>query len=146
MDTTVSIRVFEWRGALHVIVDRIWPAPDRRYAPHARVVSFTTDSLPGLREDEATEWALTQMTLWMNAGWPTDGRVAVPAPPRGGHRGERANGAPTCTDGVAALPSQTQPAAVVDSDAGGVSDGLQPAGVQQCLPFQVNLAERPEQT
>src|SRR4030095_14738116 len=91
VDTSVSIRVFEWRGALHLAVDLVGPVLGRRYAPHRRLASFTVASLPGLQPPEATEWAIAQLTLWLNAGMPTDGRAAAPGCPGGGRSGARAS-------------------------------------------------------
>src|SRR4030095_11408640 len=125
VDTSVSIRVFEWRGALHLAVDLVGPVLGRRYAPHRRLASFTVASLPGLQPPEATEWAIAQLTLWLNAGMPTDGRAAAPASPGGDRRGDRASGAPTCTVRAAALPSQAAPPPLEDRGAAGVSIQLE---------------------
>jgi len=119
--------VFEWRGALHLAIDAVGPVVGRRYAPHRRLASFSVASLPSLQPPEATEWAIAQLTLWLNAGMPTDGRAAAPASPGGDRRGDRASGAPTCTVRPAALPSQAAPPPLEDRGAAGVSIQLENA-------------------
>jgi hypothetical protein len=133
MDTSISVRVFEWRGELHLVVDRIYSAGHRRNAPRVRVAAFHGEALPSLLPAEAMEWAVHQMNLWMNAGFPTEGGVAVSASPSGDHRGDRASGAPPCADRGLALPSQTEPPSLEGRDGEAVSDGLKPLGTQPSL-------------
>jgi hypothetical protein len=133
MDTSISVRVFEWRGELHLVVDRIYPSGHRRYAPRVRVAAFHGEALPALLPAEAMEWAVHQMTLWMNAGFPTEGGVAVSAPLEGPQGGSPRSGAPHTTEAGSALPSQTEPPSLEGRGGVAVSDGLRPLGTQPSL-------------
>lgn len=87
MDTAVSIRVFEWRGDLHLAIDRIGGTPDRRYAHRDRMASFSIQCPEDVLEEEVISWAIAQLEVWERAGLP-HGHAVAPAPPEGGHRGE----------------------------------------------------------
>jgi len=136
MDTTLSIRVFEWRGALHLVIDRIHPAPRRRFAQRDRLAGFSAAPVQPVPEDVAALWALEQITAWVNAGCPYALRVAGSAPPSGGSRGARANGAPTGNRPHPVLPSQTAPSPVEHRTSAASSlDGLNPPGFTPELPL-----------
>jgi hypothetical protein len=143
MDSSISVRVFEWRGELHCVIDRIGATSGRRHAPRARVASFHGEALPALLPAEAMEWAIHQLTLWMNAGFAPDGGVAVSAPLEGPQGGSPRSGAPTGQERAGRLPSQAVSPSVEGCGAVGVSDGLSPAGEQLVIPVAVDYAQAP---
>lgn len=79
------------------------------------------------------EWALQQLTLWMNEGFPSHDRVAVPASPVGDHRGQRASGAPNGLPAGISLPSENATTPPMGQRAEGAPDGLWPPGTQLTL-------------
>ena len=133
MDTSITVQVFDWRGELWLTVDRLHRHGGRRYAPRDRLATFHVDALRDVSEDEALLWLHEQLAAWVAAGCPrrrwTD-RVAVSAPPGGGHGGRRVA---TATRPGKPLPSKTAPPPLEGSGAAGVSDGLKPPGVQGLL-------------
>lgn len=133
MDTSISVRVFEWRGELWLAVDRVHSAAHRRYAPRDRLASFHVRPMREVSEPVACLWLLEQLTLWVNAGCPNARREAAPASPVGDRRGHRAIGAPRRASAESALPSQTEPPSLEARDGEAVSDGLKPLGTQPSL-------------
>jgi hypothetical protein len=94
MDTSISIRLFEWRGDVHCTVDRVGRADHRRYAPRTRVAEFSTRMPEGTPEQTIAAWAILSLadriglicTLRPEAG---------SASPEGDHRGEQSTGVST---------------------------------------------------
>lgn len=140
MDTTIEARVFEWRGVLSIVIDRVDRSGHRRLAHHHRLASYSLHFDAALNEDQALSWAIACLTDWERAGCPRGGRVAAPAPLDRGHGVDRATGAPPQVKRSTALPSQTEPPPVEHRDGEAVSDGLYPPGVQ--LPLDIAFGVR----
>lgn len=55
MPTSLTVRIFEWQGRVHITVDRVWPAPHRKHPHRERVCGWTLDA--GIAPDE---WVAVQ--------------------------------------------------------------------------------------
>ena len=133
MDSSLSVRVFDWRGDIYLVVDRIHSAPRRKYAARDRLATFHATPVRDVPEDVACLWMLEQLTLWVNAGCPYTRHASATGAPLGGPQGARAPGAPSGPRPAPSLRSKTEPPPLEDSGAVGVSDGLAPPGVQPPL-------------
>lgn len=61
MDSSLSIRVFEWRSELHCTVDRVGRSDHRKYAPRTRLAGFTLPLETEPSEVDACLWALLKI-------------------------------------------------------------------------------------
>ena len=61
MDTSISVRVFEWRGELNCTVDRVGNTDHRKHAPRTRLASFSTSAFEGNSEVDAVLWATAEI-------------------------------------------------------------------------------------
>lgn len=128
MDTSLSVRVFEWRGELHVNVDRVGRVGDRKYAPRTRLATRS-----GPWDGEVTEEAFLLAAIMVLVDYVGDIAVLAsilaaqprPASPSGDHRGERVATGDTPSG---PLPSQAVRPSVEHSASAASSDGLWPPG------------------
>jgi hypothetical protein len=89
MDTSLSVRVFEWKGDLHCTVDRIGRTDHRRHAHRDRLASFTTKCDPTIGEIPAMTWAVMRLVDHLAISV-EHSRAAGPASPVGDDRGQHA--------------------------------------------------------
>jgi hypothetical protein len=128
MDTSISVRVFEWRGEIGMGVDRVGRAGHRKYAPHTRLATFSATAVPDLCEETLLLWMHERLTEWIGQGCPPCWREAPPASPQGTTGVVSRTGAPSGREPARSLPSQTEPPPLEHRGAVGVSDGLKPDG------------------
>lgn len=120
--------MFEWRGELHLAVDRVGRRVGRRYTPRTRLASYSAAHVQEVPEALCLLWMHTCLTDWVNAGCPTHHSVPAqrgPGAPGGAVGGRRV--APLDTPSTP-LPSKTVRPPDKAPDAVGVSDGLWPEG------------------
>lgn len=133
MDSSLSIRVFSWRGDVHCTVDRVGRSDHRKYAPHTRLVSFTSEGWTDTNEADCFLWALTQLASLaiVQMASPPPGGVGIPS---GDHRGGLPSPGVSATNGseIATIKNAT-PTPIYLAAASAVSDGLQPPGWQPSL-------------
>lgn len=128
MGDSMTIRIFTWNDRAHVTVDRIGEAGARKHARRTRLVSWSADRVDDLTEAEMALAASVLLFDWALPKTALSGALAPPAPPWGGHGGERANGAPTGPQAPSTLASENRAPRYMRSGAEGVSDGLEPPG------------------
>lgn len=130
MDSSISVRVFDWKGDIWLAVDRIGSADHRKHAHRDRLATFRETPVHDVSEDVALLWMLEQLQLWVNAGAPFAWSEAPSAPPGGGRRGRPEAWACPRREGEDPLRSETQPPPLEDRASEASSDGLWPPGYQ----------------
>jgi hypothetical protein len=134
MDTSISVRMFEWRGDVWISVDRVGRAGHRKHAPRTPLVSIHSSSDTPICEDVALLWLQGCLTEWVAAGCPRGHREAVSAPPQGATGVVSRTGVPPQLDRSKALPSQTEPAPVEHRGSEATSDPWVDGTFQPALP------------
>lgn len=133
MDTSISLRLFNWRGDIWLTVDRIGCSDHRKHAPRERLATFHTWCLPEVSEENALLWMYIQLNAWVGDGCPDARREAATVSPGGGTTGGESAARVARQAPEIALPSQTEPPNVERCDGVAVSDGLLPEGEQLAL-------------
>lgn len=133
MDTSISVRVFEWRGELHATVDRVGRSDHRKYAHRDRLASFSETVEGQVDEVDAMLWATAQIAGLLLVSMSEAERSEAPAPPggpQGDVRSTRAYVTPHLRSATTRNAAQTPNG---ESTGAAGSDGLRPPGVQPSL-------------